>query len=187
MASMSGVHREGGVIVLHLVGEERPILASLAAGLAEVLEPAESTASADAEVDPLAALVGMGSEEPVAVPEDPAIRRLLPDAYADADGAAEFRRLTDSGLRAEKIANLRRVLDGAAAAGGVVRIEPDAVDGWLAGLNDIRLVLGERLEMTEEREHLDDLDGDDPRLPLLAAYDWLSYLQEAILELLLSD
>jgi hypothetical protein len=185
---MAGLERDGDVIVLRLAGEERPVLASLAASLAEMLEPADVAGGrAEADADPLAAMVGMGSDSPVATPDDPALRRLLPDAYGDPDGAAEFRRLTDAALRAEKVANLRRILDGATASGGVVRIAADDVDGWLAGLNDIRLVIGERLEMTEEREHLLDLTGDDPRLPLLAAYDWLSYLQEMILELLVGD
>ena len=179
---MSSVHRDGDVIELRLAAEERPILASLAASLAEMLEPSGQPA----DVDPLAKLVGLGAD-PVDRPDDPALRRLLPDAYADADGAAEFRRLTDAELRAEKVANLRRIVDGATASGGVVRIQPDEVDAWLAGLNDIRLVIGERLDMTEEREHLLNLDGDDPRLPLLAAYDWLAGMQDWILEFLLAD
>jgi len=180
---MTRIQRDGDVVVLGLAPEERTILASLAASLAEMLEPSSAAA---ADSDPLAVLVGI-SDGPIEKPDDPALRRLLPDAYADADGAAEFRRFTDADLRAEKVANLRRILDGATASGGVVRIGLDEVDGWLAGLNDIRLVLGERLDMTEEREHLEDLDADDPRVPLLAAYDWLSEMQEWIVQLLLAS
>jgi len=180
---MTRFQRDGDALVLTLGPEERPILASLAASLTEMLEPTGSVV----DPDPLAALVGMPAGGPVDRPDDPAVRRLLPDAYADPDGAAEFRRLTDAGLRAEKVANLRRVVDGATEAGGVVRIGAGEVDGWLAGLNDIRLVLGERLEMTEEREHLEDLDDDDPRLPLLAAYDWLSELQEVLVQFFMAD
>ena len=180
---MTRIQRDGDVVVLGLAPEERTILASLAASLAEMLEPSSAAA---ADSDPLAVLVGI-SDGPIEKPDDPALRRLLPDAYADADGAAEFRRFTDADLRAEKVANLRRILDGATASGGVVRIGRDEVDGWLAGLNDIRLVLGERLDMTEEREHLEDLDADDPRVPLLAAYDWLSEMQEWIVQLLLAS
>jgi len=180
---MTRIQRDGDVVVLGLAPEERTILASLAASLAEMLEPSSAAA---ADSDPLAVLVGI-SDGPIEKPDDPALRRLLPDAYADADGAAEFRRFTDADLRAEKVANLRRILDGATASGGVVRIGLDEVDGWLAGLNDIRLVLGERLDMTEEREHLEQLDAGDPRVPLLAAYDWLSEMQEWIVQLLLAS
>jgi hypothetical protein len=179
--------RDGDVVVLQLEAEERTVLASLAASLAEMLAPDGAGVRAATDVDPLAAMVGMGSDGPVPMPDDPALRRLLPDAYDDPDGAAEFRRLTDAGLRTEKVANLRRIVDGATAKGGVVRIDPDEVDGWLAGLNDIRLVLGERLEMTEEREHLENLDQGDPRLPLLAAYDWLSMVQELMIHALIGD
>src|SRR5437763_1216808 len=108
---MAGIERDGDVIVLQLAAGERPILASLAASLVEMLAPDDDDGDAAAgqtEPDPLAALVGMGSDGPVAAPEDPALRRLLPDAYDDPDGAAEFRRLTDTALRAEKVANLRR-------------------------------------------------------------------------------
>lgn len=182
---MTTFRRDGDVTVVGLSPQERPVLASLAAGLAEMLEPDEATSGSPP--DPLVALVGMTGEGTVGRPEDPALRRLLPDAYDDAEGAAEFRRLTDGELRAAKVANLRRLVDGAAAPGGVVRIGPDEVDGWLAALTDIRLVLGERLDMTEEREHLEDLDDDDPRLPLLAAYDWLSELQDVLVQILMAD
>jgi hypothetical protein len=181
MDAMAGVARDGEVIVLRLAAEERPILATFAASLAEMLEP---TQMATDDTDPLAQLVGISGNDPVDKPDDPALQRLLPDAYADADGAAEFRRLTDADLRAEKVANLRRILDGATATGGVVRIEAGEVDSWLAGINDIRLVLGERLEITEESEHLSDLDDGDPRLPPLAVYFWLTEIQDSILELL---
>jgi hypothetical protein len=176
---MTSFERDGDVVVLRLHGQERTVLASLAAGLAEMLEPPDSP---DDDADPLAAMVGM-TTGPVGVPADPALRRLLPDAYDDPEGAAEFRRLTDASLRQDKVANLRRIVDGAAAVGGVVRLASDDVGPWLSGLNDIRLVLGERLDMTEERKHLEGLDDDDPRLPLLAAYDWLSELQEMVIYL----
>ena len=184
---MTTFRREGDVTVVGLTPEERSVLASLAASLAEMLAPDAAPGGAT-EADPLVALVGLdGDSGPVGRPDDPALRRLLPDAYDDAEGAAEFRRLTDGELRAAKVANLRRMVDGAAAAGGVVRISPDEIDGWLAGLTDIRLVLGERLDMTEEREHLEDLADDDPRLPLLAAYDWLSELQEVLVHAAMAD
>jgi hypothetical protein len=177
--------RDGDGLVIALSAEERPVLASLAAGLAEMLAPDEGAGGA--EVDPLVALVGMGGDGPVDRPDDPALRRLLPDAYDDPEVAAEFRRLTDGELRAAKVANLGRILDAVATAGGVVRVAPDEIDAWLAGLNDIRLVLGERLDMTEEREHLEDLDDEDPRLPLLVAYDWLSEFQEVLVHVFMAD
>ncbi len=179
---MTHIERDGDVIVMQLTADERPILATFAASLADMLEPSGQPVDAD----PLAKLVGI-SAGPVDRPDDPALRRLLPDAYDDAEGAAEFRRLTDADLRAEKAANLRRIIDGATAAGGVVRINPDEVDPWLSGINDIRLVIGERLAITDDGDHLDDLDDGDPRLPALAIYHWLTDMQGWILQLVDPD
>jgi hypothetical protein len=54
----------------------------------------------DADADPLAAIVGL-SQGPVDKPDDPALARLLPDAYGDdAAAATEFRRFTEADLRA---------------------------------------------------------------------------------------
>ena len=47
--------------------------------------------------DPLAAMVGITSHD--SPPEDDVLRRLLPNAYADAVDASEFRRYTESTLR----------------------------------------------------------------------------------------
>jgi hypothetical protein len=132
--------------------------------------------------DPLAALVGL-ADEPVVAPQDPAMRRLLPDAYDDADAAAEFRGLTDAELRRGKSVALDRLaadLDGADAA---IELTDDDADTWLSALNDIRLVLGVRLDIDDDAgQWRASLPPDDPRHPLLAAYDWLSMVQELILD-----
>ena len=55
----------------------------------------------------------------------------------------------------------------------------------LGALNDTRLVLGQRLGVTEELEELvASMDDDDPRLPLLWVYDRLTYLQETLVQAL---
>ena len=52
---------------------------------------------------------------------------------------------------------------------------------WLTALNDLRLVLGTRLEVSED-SLLGDLPEDDPRAPDLALYAYLSWLQEQVIE-----
>ena len=48
-------------------------------------------------------------------------------------------------------------------------------------LTDIRLVLGSRLDVTEDLEdRWAKLGPDDPMAPLLAAYEWLGWLQESV-------
>ena len=135
-----------------------------------------------ADADPLAALVGL-SDGPAERPEDPALARLLPDAYGDDDAAAtEFRRYTEGDLRAGKRANASAVLASLSPLtdrGGRLLLDRDQADAWLGCLNDLRLVLGTRLEVTEETEL--DPDDDGPRGQALQVYAWLGWLQESLL------
>ena len=155
---------------------EAQVLQSLAVDLLELLGPQDA-----AEQDPLEALVGLQSG-PVARPTDPALARLLPDAYRDDDEAAgEFRRFTEQSLRSGKRAQaeaLRRSL-APYVKGRRIPLERQLADAWLGCLNDLRLVLGTRLEVTEETEL--DPARDDPRAEALSLYGWLGWVQESLL------
>ena len=180
---MSSVKRRGERLIVRLDAQERNVLGGLLGAVRSLLAPDETEAS---EGDPLAAMVGM-SQTPVEAPDDPVLLRLLPDAYGDPEQAAEFRRLTDSELRTGKTAAIDRVLADLAEE----RIELDLEEGiglWLQALNDVRLVLGTRLDVTEEWvETVEALPPDDPRLPLYAFYDWLSVLQETLVLSAMND
>lgn len=170
----------GGGVKADLDAVEADVLAAVTVDLLELLGQ-----EADADPDPLAALVGL-SDGPVEPPEDPALARLLPDAYGDDDAAAtEFRRYTEGDLRAGKRANAGTVLASLApltGAGGRLLLDRDQADAWLGCLNDLRLVLGTRLEVTEDTDL--DLRGDDPRAHALQVYGWLGWLQESLLSCL---
>jgi len=172
---MSSVKRRAQRVVVRLDAHERSVLAGLLGAVRSLLTPDDTPGDSD----PLAALVGM-SQSPVEMPDDPVLLRLLPDAYGDPEQSAEFRRLTDSELRVGKTAAIDRVLDDISAE----RIELDLEEGvgmWLQALNDVRLVLGTRLDVTEDwGETVAALPSDDPRMPLYAFYDWLSILQETL-------
>ena len=114
-----------------------------------------------------------------------ALARLLPDAYGDDPTASrEFRRYTDADLRARKRADAATVRASLPAAGrGKVVLDRDQADAWLGVLNDLRLVLGTRLQVTEETDP-DDLDEADPRRQALALYGWLGWVQESLLSCL---
>ena len=122
-----------------------------------------------------------GSAEP---PDDAALARLLPAAYPDdAEASAEYRRFTEGDLLARKRANIATLLAGLeeADAEGHVRLTPQAVVAWLLAVNDLRLALGTRLEISEEYEELlDSLEPDDHRLPAFALYEWLTGFQELL-------
>ena len=171
--------RRGAGVVAKLDRVEAGVLTSVVGDLLELLGGDEAPATPQ---DPLAALVGMPTGA-VDKPADPALARLLPDAYGDDDEAAtEFRRYTEPDLRAGKrahatvvLATLEPYLD----RGGKVVLEAAQADAWLLCLNDLRLVLGTRLEVTEDTEL--EAPPDDPRGQALLVYGWLGWLQESLL------
>src|SRR5487761_1290093 len=120
------------------------------------------------------------------LPDDPVLARLLPDAYSDdPEAAGEFRRYTEHGLRSGKLASARTVLDTLPEDGGRVRLSADEAQAWLRCLNDVRLALGVRLEVSEDREAmLEQASQGGPQAAGLWIYDWLTLLQETLVEAL---
>jgi hypothetical protein len=115
-------------------------------------------------------------------PDDPSLERLFPPAYEEADSESEYRglmgdELLDGRLRALHV--LEETLDQD-------RLTAEQAQAWLTGLNDLRLVLGTRLDVKDETL-LDGLRPDDPRAPELALYAYLSWLQEQLVEALEAD
>jgi Domain of unknown function (DUF2017) len=110
---------------------------------------------------------------------DPAVERLLPNAYPDdAAAAAEFRSFTRSGLVERKLTNAGRVAATLPDESGVSELTAADGQAWLRTLTDLRLVLATRLGIEE--------DGDEgsPDELLRAFYDWLAYLQDSLLAVL---
>ncbi|WNB86674.1 DUF2017 family protein [Cellulomonas sp. ATA003] len=97
-------------------------------------------------------------------PDDPAVRRLLPDASRDDDAvAAEFRRLTEADLRATKVARLRdlwlALTRDAEPVPGVgvdddvdLPVRREDAPAVAAALTDLRLVLADRLGLESEED-----------------------------------
>jgi hypothetical protein len=173
--------RGGAAIALDEV--EISILRSLAVQLLELIGPGDQPAGAEgAEEDPLARLFAEGPSKP---PEDPALARLFPNAYEEPGEAAEFRRFTENDLRDRKRGDALAMVRALDAGGPVIELSPEAARQWLGGLNDLRLTIGTRLEVTEdENDELYRLPDDDPRKPLVMAYLWLGGLQESLVEAL---
>jgi hypothetical protein len=114
-----------------------------------------------------------------ATPDDPSLHRLFPPAYEDDADESAYRRL----MRDELLGGRRRALQVLEATAGHDRLSPDDAQAWLTALNDLRLVIGTRLDVSEET-FLDGLDSNDPRAPELALYAYLSWLQEQLVEAL---
>ncbi|MCX4448917.1 DUF2017 domain-containing protein [Streptomyces sp. NPDC087866] len=185
----------GGGAAVALDEVEIAILRSLAVQLLELIGPGDEPAEGE---DPLAALFAEGPSEP---PTDPALARLFPEAYGDEDdelraASSEFRRFTENDLRTRKREDalvVVRTLDALTPAGddaAVLTLTADECRNWLGSLNDLRLTIGTRLEVSDEDEgeegSLYRLPDSDPRKPMVMAYLWLGALQETLVETLMT-
>ena len=113
-------------------------------------------------------------------PDDPAVARLFPNPYPDDEQREqEYRLLAHTELMDSHLAALATL----EASADAERLNEEEADSWMRALNEVRLVLGTRLGVTEEGDERP-LDHDDPRLPVFAAYDYLSMLQGELVEAL---
>ena len=164
---------------------ERELLRSLFDDVISMLEPEDR-----GKQDPLAAMIGLDMD--VKEPSDRALRRLLPNVVKD-DGAAslEFRQLTERSLRESKIGALR------AAA---LELDKDelvltAADArhWSTALNDVRLVLAERLDIRDEADadHVHQMQdwsqAEDVESYLALVYNFTTWLQESLVQAMLQS
>jgi hypothetical protein len=112
--------------------------------------------------------------------DDPALPRLFPVAYPDdPEQEAEYRAMVGEELLNTRLAALDTLADSVDAE----RLDEEQLLAWMRAINDVRLLLGTRLEVTEDpADH--DVGPDDPRAAGLAVYHWLSWLQEQVVEAL---
>lgn len=165
----------GGVVRAQFGNFESQLICDLAGQLTDLL--GDSVPSPD---DHLLAIVGIGGGDSLSA--DPAVARLLPDAYAgDARASTEFRRLTEHSLADRKIANSRLVVTGLLAAQSAeFDLDAEAQQAWLRTVTDIRLVLAARLGI-ETDDDIGRADSDETRM-MRDVYDWLAAVQTALLE-----
>ncbi|QIX26011.1 DUF2017 domain-containing protein [Nocardioides sp. JQ2195] len=194
---MSGFarHRRSGNIIAEFAGFEAELLRSLAAQLVELLRNEEAMPSDT--TDPFEALMDFSG--PTNAPEDPVLARLFPTAYADDEEAAgEFRRFTEGSLRDGKSQAAIAIIDGLEQAGlpqelteaGLhfdVELDEATADAWLRSFTDLRLALATRLGVEEgDEDYWHGLPDDDPEAQAHDIYEWVGYLQETLVEALMS-
>jgi hypothetical protein len=115
---------------------------------------------------------------------DPAMLRLLPDAYPDdSEASAEFRRFTADDLASRKSSNARRIVAdlavaARAASATTVKVDAQAAQAWVRSLTDIRLTVAARLGIESDG----DLGSGDA--VLLDLYDWLGFVQGSLVDCL---
>jgi len=190
--------RKGARFVARLDDVERSVVVGLLEQTYEFLAPEPREPTGDPFED-LVARLGMPrlkdlADDTAAPPRDPAMDRLVPSAHREDPAlAAEFRRLTEHGLRERKAANLATAISAVLASDGdKVRLDLEQAQATVVALTDVRLLLGERLGLRTD----DDADGlqdrlqaaseDDPQLYLAAVYDFLTWLQETLIQALMA-
>lgn len=139
--------------------------------------------------DPFAQLMAASFgniQSPIEQPEDPVLRRLLPNAYADPESAAEFRKYTEGSLRTVKqkhLLYLREQLvfpvDHELPKADIAVTDPTQ---WLIAINDLRLALAVRLEINQDGfEKFQAMQDSEPQKHLHAVYYWLGGIQESLI------
>jgi hypothetical protein len=115
--------------------------------------------------------------------DDPALARLSPPAYEDDPvRSREFAELVGDDLAASR----RRSLDLMEATIDAERLDEEQLTAWLGALNDLRLVLGTRLDVTEEMYERPPAT-DDPNAHAFAVFVYLGWLQEQVVAALAGD
>jgi hypothetical protein len=108
--------------------------------------------------------------------DDPSLRRLFPTAYQDdPDRDAEYQILA----RSELLDRRHQLLDTMEETVGAKQLSAEQVAAWMQGVNQIRLVLGTRLDLDEDD---DQFDPEDPDAPARAVYAYLGLLLDQFVD-----
>jgi hypothetical protein len=109
---------------------------------------------------------------------DPAVSRLFPPAYPDDPlQNLEFETNLGAAPRSGKL----EALDVVERTANASTLTEDELLAWIGVVNDLRLVLGTRIEITEEATD-EDFPADDPRHETYRVYQFLGYLLQEMLE-----
>jgi hypothetical protein len=173
---------DDGSVTAQFTETESAILGDLASQLIDLL----AQRAPDAAGSVIFAQLGIGGQS--TRPLDPALARLLPDAYRDdEDAASEHRHLTEQSLVERKIANARTVIES--LENPEFRLDPSAVQSWLRTLTDLRLAIAARLQIDGDGDETDNDAFTDAATgerddDTLMVYNWLGYLQGSLVEVI---
>ncbi len=165
----------------------QPAEATLIADLVDQVRQLLAGRRSETSTDPLSRLTGMVIA-PGTSPTDPALARLLPDFHAtDAALTAGIRMLREPDLIAMKDANAVALLDSLPRGGGTVHLDAEVAQAWVTTLNDVRLALGVRLDITDDNyEPPVDADPDGMEMAIFSTYRWLSAVQDSLVTALMN-
>jgi len=155
--------RRNGEIDVALTEPETELVRSVAEQMAQVLEAPEKIAHTE---------------------------RLFPPAYADdPDAQAEYARLMTADLldgKRRAVASMRETLARGSMKRGAWRVSlsSDETQDWLAVLNDARLTLGTRLDVTQQTYDRP-IAEEDPDAAAHEVFRYLGYLEEYLIDALM--
>jgi len=110
--------------------------------------------------------------------DDPVAKRLFPVAYADDEAAqADYHDMMGTSL----LEHHQQALDALVTTVDEVTIDMEQLQGWLGGVEVLRLLLGTQLDVSEE---MAEIDPGDPRADQFTVYQYLSMLQNEIVDTL---
>lgn len=110
----------------------------------------------------------------------PMLRRLYPTAYpSDAEANGAYEELVRDQLLEQKLAALDTVESSMTRS----RLSEDELVQWMNAVNSLRLVIGTRLDISEEDDPLEVAD-DDPDRPLWVSYELLTQMLGLIVDVL---
>lgn len=182
-----------GEITIELHPQESLILENLVSQLLALLQSHSSVAL---DPDPLLASYEIGGTD--CLPEDPALARLLPNAYLDPDLAGDFRKVTEQGLINRKIEDALVVAttlsgeipehiefsdaedDDHAPDGTVFSLTAGTLEPWVRTLTALRLSIAARLGVEKESEYAE-LREDTEHEETFIIYEWLATLTDMLL------
>lgn len=177
---------EVGKLQVRLNPQEAAILRSLVSQLLALLQSHSSIAL---DPDPLLASYEIGGTD--CLPEDPALARLLPNAYLDPELASEFRKVTEQGLINRKLEDALLVSTMMGPDGPdqddviiqedtLVTITEDTLQPWVRTLTALRISIAARIGIESEDDH-ERLHDDTEHKNTFMIYEWLAALTDMLL------
>jgi hypothetical protein len=132
----------------------------------------------------LVGLIGQLRDEIAADGRSEHLRRLFPAAYHDhAEHEAEYQRLVHEDLASTRLASLVTVGEvlGRDPGSDEIALGEDDLDALMRALNDLRLVIGTLLDVSEDTD-AGDVGPDDPDFGHFQLYGYLGWLLEGIVQ-----
>lgn len=171
-----------GDIWLELDDQERDLLLQLYGQLHELLAQDEMAIDGD----PFVQMMNM--DGPTQISDDAALARLFPNGYVgDEQASADFRRYTEPDLRRTKLTQVRDVMRQLTTFESQQLLQAQQAKAWLVSLNDLRLVIGTRIGISQQDDDAGDEDSelDSPTSdPGKFLYNYLTYLQGTLLDVM---